>query len=150
MKIALNHISIVVKDLDQATKMYADLLGCKPPAPPHPYSTQLIMDEPGIKQKIQLLEMQNNSYIELVQPIKGPRLKTLEENGEGAVYQIGFRVDDIEKTYDELRTKGITPVTRNGPLTDRKYGFGLRGEKLFFIPPARGIGPSYEFVQRDF
>jgi catechol 2,3-dioxygenase-like lactoylglutathione lyase family enzyme len=147
---ALNHVTVVVKDLDQATKLYSDLLGIAPPAPPHPYGRPLAIQEPGFKTKIRLLEMPNNCFLELVEPVEGPQGKLLQEKGEGAVWMLGFRVDDIEKAYDELRAMGITPADRHGPITDKKYRFGLCGEKLFTIPPEKTGGIRIELVERHF
>ena len=148
---ALAYVIVPVRNLEKATKVYSNLLGIGPPPEPHPYSKQLTMDKPGFKLRIQLLKMPNDCWLELVEPVEGPRVELLQNNGEGAVYMLGFRVDNIEKAYDELKSIGITPVdSMNVPMIDKKYDMGLCGEKAFNLPPEKTGGTRIEVVETHF
>jgi catechol 2,3-dioxygenase-like lactoylglutathione lyase family enzyme len=145
----MDSMVILVKNLDQATTLYSDLLGCGPPKS-GPFSKHHAIDRPGLRSKLRMIEMPNNWYIELQEPAEGPKARYLEKNGEGAIYSISLLVDDIEKAYDEMKKRGITPVDMEGPLLDKKYFLGLCGEKLFMLPPDRTGGTRIELVERRF
>jgi catechol 2,3-dioxygenase-like lactoylglutathione lyase family enzyme len=151
-KMELNNISVIVRNLEEATKFWMIMLGLEPPKKGHYYysdSGVSTIDEPGHKIKYGFLHLAEDTYLELVEPIKGPRVKVLKEKGEGAIYMLGLRVDNIEKWYDEMIKKGITPVDSVGsPLTDKKYLATPSGSKIFFLPQDKTSGLLIEFIER--
>jgi len=109
MAYKLDHIGIVVRNIEEAAKLYGDLLGLTPwskgiSAFPHV----------GIKQ-VQLRKGDDfgNNFIELLEPIKNEEgVETifsthLKERGEG-LFHISVFIDDYDKRISELRKKGFT------------------------------------------
>ena len=97
----IDHLAIIVKDLDEALSLYRDTLG---------FEFTGVADFPqiGIKQAFFPV---GESFFQLVAPSdpKGLVAKYLEENGEG-MYLIAVSVDDLRATLDELKAKGATVV----------------------------------------
>ncbi len=90
----------------------------------------------------------SDNLIQLLEPLNGdsPVAKQIEkQGGRGGLAHIAYRVQDIQATFDDLKSKGfniIDPAPRNGS----------RGTKVFFMHPkshtANGsLGVLYEFVQ---
>lgn len=90
----IDHLAIIVKDLDEALTLYRDALG---------FEFTGVADFPqiGIKQAFFPV---GESFFQLVAPTdpKGLVAKYLEENGEG-MYLIAVTVDDLRATLDTLR-----------------------------------------------
>jgi predicted enzyme related to lactoylglutathione lyase len=143
----IDHIGIVVKDLKRAMNFYSEVFGWKQPDT-GPYSKMLEIERPGDKSKYVLLQG-GGPYIELFEPKEGPWLKRLNERGEGSIWQICVSVDNIEKFYDVMNERGITPVdSLNKPLTGRKYIVTSSGSKIFYLPPAKTYGTWFEILER--
>ncbi len=145
----LNHFAVVVKNIEKAIQFYSDVLGWRKPKN-GPFSKIYSIDTPGFKVKYVHLQIADY-YLQLIEPKEGPRLKLLEEMGEGAVSTIAFRVDDIEKSYTELREKDVIPVDLHGkPFDDRKFDVAPGGIKFFFLPKEKTCGLNIEFIQSTF
>lgn len=94
----IEHIGIVVKDLEKSNQIFAALFGA-----PH-YKTEEVASE-GVKtsffksgpNKIELLEATN---------LESPIAKFLEKKGEG-IHHIAFAVDDILSEIKRLKSEGF-------------------------------------------
>lgn len=154
MKAKLNLICCIVADMEKHKKFWMDLFDLKPPKT-GPYSKVTVVDEPLNKNNYMMLQLsdegESDYHFELVEPKEGPLLRTLKEQGEGLIYLLSFKVDDIEAAYDELKQKGLTPVDWFGsPLVDKKYCVVPTGSKFFFLTPEQTHGTFIEFCQRAF
>ena len=90
----IDHIHVVVKDLEAAAKFFSDLLGTQFFGP---------RESVGLGDKIAF----DNLGFELMQPTgPGKVAKLLEEHGEGVVH-IGLKVSNLDEAVAELRAKGI-------------------------------------------
>lgn len=117
----IHHLGIVVKDLDEAVKMYSEKLGLKL------VSTEV---SDAFNVKIAFLSC-GETLIELLQPI-GPGMNQdfLDKTG-GGFHHICYKVDDIEKCFKEMSEKFI--------LKDKELKPGAGGSKIFFLE-ASSIG----------
>ncbi|MCW8920571.1 MAG: methylmalonyl-CoA epimerase, partial [Sedimenticola sp.] len=84
----LNHVAIVVPDLDAGTAIYRDTLGAQVSAP-------LELPEHGV---VTVFVELPNTKIELLYPLgeNSPIAKYLEKNPGGGVHHVCYEVDDIE------------------------------------------------------
>src|SRR5258707_3788594 len=91
----LNHIAIVVPDLDRAAAVYRDALGARV-SPPQPL--------PAHGVTVVFVELPN-SKIELLEPLgaDSPVRGFLERNPEGGVHHLCYEVADIIAARDHLR-----------------------------------------------
>lgn len=127
----IDHIGIVVKNIDDAAKVYADALGLK-------VQDVEVMESIGVK--IALIPV-GESKVELVEPTnpEGGIARFIEERGEG-LHHLAFEVSDIEAVLDSLKAEGI-------PLVDEKPRSGAGGAKIAFLHPAAANGVSFELVE---
>jgi len=151
MKCKLSLVCVLVKDLEKSMKYYSKLLGFKQPK--HgPYSNIIKIDEPGLKFKYAFLQsgFLDDCYLEPGEPIEGPQVDLLKKYGEGYIWEVSFRVEDIEETYDELVKMGIQPLDMAGnPLTKDKILAVPTGTKCIYIPK-KVAGFPIEFIERAF
>jgi len=127
----LDHVAILVSDLDAAVKLYRDVYG-------------LHLDEleevPGEKVRVAIFG-HGLGRIELVCPTDpGSALaKRLEEKGEG-LHHVCLAVPDIQKAMDALAAGGA-------PLLDEVPRAGAGGSKVAFVHPRGSRGVLVELKQ---
>jgi len=126
----IDHIGIAVSDLDEALKLYRDTLGL------HVEATE---EFGGMK--IAFIPIGDTEF-ELLQPVdtSGALAKFIEKRGEG-VQHIALRVDDVEKSLEELKAKGLRVI-------DEKPRPGAGGAKIAFFHPKSTMGILLEICQR--
>ena len=127
----INHIGIIVQDIEEALKVYQKALGLE---------LTRIEERPDREVNIAFLPV-GDSDIELVQPTtkEGGVASFLEKRGEG-LHHICLEVDDIEKALAELREKGIR-------LIDEQPRQGPHGERVAFIHPKSTHGVLFELYE---
>ena len=127
----VDHVVVAVKDLDAAVGNYEAIYGT---------SVSDRSEAPAAGMKMAFFRF-GDSYVELVSNLgdEGPIARRLAERGEG-VHLVAMKVDDLEKTLEQLRAKGVRLVGDPGP------GNPVRGQ-VFVHPSATG-GVLTQLVQR--
>jgi len=125
----IDHIGIAVSDLDEALKLYRDTLGLK---------VEKTEDFGGMK--IAFIPIGDTEF-ELLQPTDpdGALAKFLEKRGEG-IQHLALRVDDVEKSLEELKAKGLRVI-------DEKPRPGAGGASIAFFHPKSTGGILLEICQ---
>lgn len=115
--VRIEHIGIVVKNLDETIRFYKNILGLRLDSIEH-------LEEHKIK--IALFPI-GESLIELIEDLDpyGDYSKFISERGEG-IHHICFQVEGIEKTLNELKNMGIKLLNEE-PL------LGHQNSKIAFI-----------------
>jgi methylmalonyl-CoA/ethylmalonyl-CoA epimerase len=128
----LDHIAVVVKDIDKAAKAYADMFGFKMGEK---------MPGPG-GEFISMMMALGDIHVELFQPVKpGSHMRFLEEKG-GGLHHVSFATDDIVKDMKVLKEKGKKLQTEAPiPLPN--------GDKVTFIHPSAAENVLIELVERS-
>ncbi|AEM79675.1 methylmalonyl-CoA epimerase [Thermoanaerobacter thermohydrosulfuricus] len=129
----IDHIGIAVKSIEEASKFYKDVLGLE-------ITGVEVVEEQKVKTAFIPV---GDSEIELLESTSddGPIAKFIEKRGEG-IQHIALQVDDIEKTLEELKQKGIK-------LIDEVPRYGAGGAKIAFVHPKSTNGVLLELCQRD-
>lgn len=129
----VDHIGIAVKSIEETLKFYEGALGIKCTG------KEVVEDQkvvtaflPVGDTEVELLESTSND---------GTIAKYIEKKGEG-LHHIAFRVDDIEKTLEELKAQGFR-------LIDEKPRLGAGGAKIAFIHPKATNGVLIEISERE-
>lgn len=130
----IDHIGILVEDLESSLKKYTSYLGLE-------------------LEEIEEVEVENASNrlaflpvgdtnVELIQTTAEAGLlgDFLRERGEG-IHHIAFEIDDIDKTFQELRSQGVEFVW------DRIIK-GAHGSRIAFFKAEEFNGVYIELVQR--
>ena len=126
----INHIGIAVNNIEDAVKLYTDVLGLK---------LKAIEVVKAQKVRTAIIPV-GESKIELIESTdpEGPIAKHIERRGEG-LHHLALEVSDIQSTLETLRKKGI-------PLVDEKPRIGVEGTKIAFLDP-KGTKVLVELVE---
>ena len=126
----INHVAIVVADIDQAVGFWRDALGIR---------LDHVEDVPSQKAKVAFLPV-GDSEVELVQPTTDDSgtAKFLAERG-GGMHHLCFEVDDIQAKLDELKAQGVRLINET-PLE-------LPGRRMAFVHPKSTGGVLVELHQ---
>jgi methylmalonyl-CoA/ethylmalonyl-CoA epimerase len=129
----LNHVAIVVPDLNKAATLYRDALGAKvsdPVAiPPHGV-TVVFVELP-------------NTKIELLEPLGegSPVRSFLERNPAGGMHHVCYEVEDIIAARDKLQAEGARV------LGDGEPKLGAHDKPVLFLHPKDFCGTLVELEQ---
>jgi methylmalonyl-CoA/ethylmalonyl-CoA epimerase len=125
----IDHIGIAVSNLDETLKLYCDTLGLE---------VEKTEDFEGMK--IAFIPIGDTEF-ELLQPTdpNGALAKFLEKRGEG-IQHVALRVDDVEKSLEELKAKGLRVI-------DEKPRPGAGGASIAFFHPKSTHGVLLEICQ---
>jgi methylmalonyl-CoA epimerase len=132
MFVDMDHVGVAVRNLDEAVKVYRDVLGFK---------LEGIHALTERKVKVAFLSCGGETNIELLEPLSSDSTiaKFLETRGEG-IHHFAVKVGDIEKVLEDLKQKGVA-------LIDEKPKNGAEGKKIAFIHPKSTHGVLMELVQ---
>ena len=126
----IDHIAIVVQDLDAVLRVYCDVLGLP---------LERVEEVPAEKVKVAFLPLpEGGGEIELVQPTSDDTgiARFLAKRGEG-MHHICFEVDDIEAAMTQMTAAGLQ-ILEEEPRT------GSQGQKYVFIHPKSAHGVLIE------
>jgi methylmalonyl-CoA epimerase len=130
----VDHIAIIVRNIEQALIFYRDILGIMPGE---------IKEVPTEQVRIAFLPMggPDGSEIELIEPTStdSSLSKFLEKRGEG-LHHICLEVDDIDTALVEMQEKGT-------PVLDKQPRIAAEGRAIFIHPKAAN-GVLLELVER--
>jgi len=120
----VDHIGILVSNLDEAIKLYKDCFGAE-------VDKIETISKQGVKAAI--LSLAQGAKLELLEPLPGSTMaNVLEKRGEG-LHHIAFEVNDVDKELSRLSKRGIE-------LVDKKSRPGLEGMVAFIHPKSvRGV-----------
>jgi methylmalonyl-CoA/ethylmalonyl-CoA epimerase len=129
----LNHIAIVVPDLDAAAVVYRDALGARV-SPPQPL--------PAHGVTVVFVELPNTK-IELLQPLgaDSPVRGFLDKNPAGGMHHLCYEVDDIIAARGRLRAQGARV------LGDGEPRLGAHDKPVLFLHPKDFCGTLIELEQ---
>lgn len=128
----IDHIGIVVRDMEAALKVYRDTLGL-----------ELAETEFVPEQKVNIAFLPTGeSEIELVEPTTDDSgiARYLARRGEG-VHHVCLEVDDIEATLAQMAAQGME-------LIDETPRAGSGGKKYAFVHPKSAHGVLIELYER--
>jgi len=126
----INHVAIVVADIDQALSFWRDALGLE---------LDHVEDVPSQKAMVAFLPV-GDSEVELVKPTANDTgaARFLAERG-GGMHHLCFEVDDILAKLEEMKSKGVRLINET-PIE-------LPGRKMAFIHPKSTGGVLVELYE---
>ncbi len=129
----LDHIGIAVKSVDEALKLYRDLLGLE---------VVEVEEVPEEKVKVAMLKA-GSTYIELLEGTSEDSAisKYVAKRGEG-IHHIAIRVDNVDEVCRKLKEAGLRLVYEEPKLVSG----GKR--KINFIHPKSAHGVLLEVLER--
>ena len=129
----LNHVAIVVPDLDAASETYRETLGAGVSAPED-------LVHHGVRVVFVSL---SNTKIELLHPLSAdsPIAGFLSRHPHGGVHHVCFEVDDILVARDAMVAQGARILGSGKPET------GAHGKPVLFLHPKDFCGTLIELEQ---
>ena len=131
----IDHIAIIVRNIEQALDFYRDTLGIMP---------REIKEVPSEQVRIAFLPLggPGGSEIELIEPItsNSSLTKFLEKRGEG-LHHVCLEVNDIDAALAEMQEKAA-------PVLDKQPRTAAEGRAIFLHPKGTN-GVLLELVERD-
>lgn len=125
------HIGVAVKNMEEAEKFYEEILSLK------------VSDREQLREIKASFIPVGDTAIELLQSTtpEGVLAKFIEKKGEG-IQHIAYQVDDIEKTLEGLKEKGVS-------LIDEQPRRGAHHSKVAFLNPKSTYGVLIELVEPE-
>lgn len=129
----LNHVALVVPDLDQACRMYRNVLGAL-------VSDPVSLPEHGVT--VVFVDV-SNTRVELLHPLgeHSPVAGFLDKNPGGGMHHLCYDVEDIQGARDHLKAHGMR-VLGNGETK-----IGAHGKPVLFLHPKDVFGVLVELQQ---
>ncbi len=129
----LNHVALVVSDLEAACKSWQQMLGAQ-------LSEAQALPEHGVT--VVFIDLPN-TRIELLEPLGdgSPVSRFLEKHVGGGMHHICLEVEDILKARDELTAKGARILGKGEPK------IGAHGNPVLFMHPADFHGTLIELEE---
>jgi methylmalonyl-CoA/ethylmalonyl-CoA epimerase len=127
----IEHIGIAVKNIENANKLFAALLGTEP------YKTETVESEMVTTSFFKT----KDSKIELLETSDAgsPVAKFIEKRGEG-IHHIAFEVEDIYESIKNLKAKGFIFISEEPKK-------GADNKLICFIHPKSANGVLIELCQ---
>jgi len=127
----IDHVAIVVDDMEKALTFWRDVLGM---------DLLAVRDVPTENSKVAFLPL-SGSEVELVQPTTEDSgiAKYLAKRGPG-LHHVCLQVDDIESMMTQLRAKGVRLINEEPRTTED-------GKMYAFIHPESASGVLVELYQ---
>jgi len=131
--VTIDHIAIVVKDLDAAIDLYTQTLGFTP-----------LYRETIADQGVEAVGLQaGDSVIELLRPLDpNSPIARFRGDAETKLHHTAYRVDDIETALADYKSKGVR-------LIDERPRKGAHGNLIAFLHPKSTGGVLVELCQRE-
>ena len=129
----LNHVAIVVPDLEQAAAVYRTTLGAR-------VSDATALPDHGVTTVFVELD---NTKIELLHPLgeNSPIQAFLDRNPAGGMHHVCYEVDDIHAASGKLKAEGARVLGDGAPRP------GAHGKPVLFLHPKDFCGTLVELEQ---
>jgi methylmalonyl-CoA/ethylmalonyl-CoA epimerase len=132
----IDHVGVVVENIDQAIKFYEEKLGMK-------CIYEDVLNDRGLKVAF-MRGKEGETAIELLEPVNHEDMnntvaKFLKTKGQG-MHHLAVKVSDISASLKDLENKGLT-------LIDKTPRPGAMGHTVAFVHPKSVMGLLLELVQ---
>jgi methylmalonyl-CoA/ethylmalonyl-CoA epimerase len=129
----LNHVSIVVPDIETAARRLRETYGLN-------VGPRMLNADQGVRLAYVQL---GTARIELIEPSRpdSPIAKFLERNPKGGIHHFCLGVDDVEDTVRSLTQDGVRVLGGGKPQHN------VAGERIAFIHPGDFLGALVELEE---
>ena len=130
----INHVGVIVHNLDDTLKIYERIFGLKPT------TVKTAMEG---KARVAFVPV-GDGEIELIQPLDPslPQSKFLQTRGQG-IHHISLSTDNIESEVSRMRKEGVA-FAAEGPK------IGAHGVKIIFTKPETTDNITVELCQESY
>ena len=128
----IDHVGYAVEDLEEAIGYHQRLYGAE-------VAHRETMERDGVREALIAV---GDSFLQLLEPLRDdpPVAKFLERNGGPGVHHVGYGVQDVAATLEDLKDMGVRVV-------DDVPRHGSRGCIVAFLHPKGAMGVLVELVE---
>jgi methylmalonyl-CoA/ethylmalonyl-CoA epimerase len=128
----IDHVGLVVRNLDEALDLYVNIMGFK--------KSDILIPEKGEKFRTVMVSLDQVTF-ELIEPMdpQGGIQKFLDTRGEG-IHHVSLEVNDIREEINTLGARGIKFLTKEPEQVE--------GMLVTFVHPKSTRGVLMELLQR--
>ena len=126
----INHIAVAVNNLEEALKLYTEVLGLE-------VKEIEVVENQRVKVAVIPVGERKIELVESTDP-EGPIARHIERKGEG-LHHLALEVSDIQAALETVSKRGIQ-------LIDEKPRIGAGGHKIAFLHP-RGTKILIELIE---
>jgi methylmalonyl-CoA/ethylmalonyl-CoA epimerase len=127
----IDHVAMVVEDLDEAIELYQDRLGM-------PLQHRERVEQFGVEAVLLGIGDEHVELLKPVDPDSGVG-RFLERRGPG-LHHLAYRTDDIDSALESVRAAGLQ-------LIDERPRTGIRNSRVAFMDPKSTGGVLMELVE---
>lgn len=129
----IDHIAIVVRDLDQTLELYTQTLGFR-----------IIYRETIVDQNVETVGLEaGESVVELLRPLsENSPVAKFRGAAPTKLHHTAYAVDDLEAELKKLKTRGVR-------LIDEVPRIGAHGNLIAFLHPQSTGGVLIELCQKS-
>lgn len=127
----IDHVGIAVADVQQAKRLYEDLLGLS-------LTREEVVSDQGVRTYFYPIAGVKLELLESTTP-DGPIARHLDKRGPG-MQHLAIEVEDIEEAIAELRGKGVR-------MLDETPRRGVENSRIAFVHPKDTHGVLLELVE---
>jgi catechol 2,3-dioxygenase-like lactoylglutathione lyase family enzyme len=139
--VQLHHVCILTADVETLAARLQDTLGVPAAAPAREVSSE------RAELRTTMLPVGNGTYLQLLQPHRGPAVAELQAGGEGALYEVAFQVDDARAAGDAMQERGLKPVGLAGEPLAANHAVAGSGSRFLYLPRHLTGGVRVELIE---
>ena len=133
------HVGLTVSDMDKSIAFYKDILGLTFMGEiiMEGKETDLLFNMDNVKARVSYLKGSDDLMsppIELIQFVGNNIIKEKSNLFKTSISEICFKVDDIDKAYNDLLKKGVKFLSEPQYYDFTKYGFS-KSKAVYFLDP---------------
>jgi methylmalonyl-CoA/ethylmalonyl-CoA epimerase len=132
----IDHVGIVVADIDSAIALYVGTLGARLVARQH----QPVFDIEECMLALDESTPGSGTYIQLLEPRGDSEFRDFLLAHGGGLHHVAYAVEDIDTARRTLIARGLQP-------THDTYRAGTMGAQVFFLNPEDAHGVRIEITQ---
>lgn len=138
----IHHVGILTRDIEAAVESYAGLLDNRP-------AKIVDVARTGVRLRSAMIPVgvASGTYVQLIQPLEGPGVGELEEEGDGALYEVAFEVHDIARANRAARRGGERPTDIAGIEFEGPFLTASSGNRYFYLQPSNTRTTRLELIE---
>lgn len=144
MILGLHHVAILTHDIEKAVEYYCAFFNCSKAQVVHVQDAE---QNVNLKTAMIPLGPTGETALQLIQPIEGVGYAELIQGGEGVIFEIGYRVDNLEQFNENMIAKGFKPANLAQRPIAGKFIVSKFGNRYSFLPKEATRGTRSEFVE---
>ena len=137
----LHHACILTGDIERLASRLGTVLAL--PSSVAPRDVQAA----GYALRTAMLPIGNGTYLQLLEPLRGPGVAELAAGGEGTLFEVAFQVDSASSAAAAVRARGLRPTDFGGRPLDDGFATAASGSRYLYLPPAEMAGVRVELIQ---